>query len=160
MKNTKRQSGFTLIEATVYLALFGVIFSGIIAAAYLILETSGKNHARAMMQEEGEFLMAKINLAVSCSKSSHINDPQTLMVTAWDGATSTIAAAGGNLVRIVGAHGAELNNGNTLVDSLSFAVVGSENGVAGIEYRFDLVSRSPGGANLISRFGSTAYIRK
>jgi type II secretory pathway pseudopilin PulG len=159
--NMKRQSGFTLIEAIVYLALFAIMFSGIVTAACCIMETSGKNQARAMMQEEGEFLTAKINLAVFNAKSTYINSPDVITMTAWNGATSTIAAIEGNLIHVAaGAEPVMLNNSNTRIDGLDFKIVDPAAAAAGIEYHFNLASLVPAGMKLVSKFGSTAYFRK
>ena len=58
-----RRAGFTLIETVVYLGLFAILFSGGIAADYNVLETSGKNQSKAMIQEEGDFLIAKMKIS-------------------------------------------------------------------------------------------------
>ena len=57
----KSGAGFTLIEVLVYLALFGLIMSGAVVSAYQMFEASGRNQTRAMIQEEGDFIVAKID---------------------------------------------------------------------------------------------------
>ena len=56
--------GFTLIETIVYLALFSILMGGAIVAAFNIFESAGRQQTHTMLQEEGNFLIAKINEAV------------------------------------------------------------------------------------------------
>ena len=65
METLKGQKGFTLIETLIYLALFAIFFGGAAAAAYAVIETSGRNLTKSMVQEEGNFMLAKINWALS-----------------------------------------------------------------------------------------------
>lgn len=56
----KNNSGFTIIEFLVYLALFGVIFSGLLGGVLMVAQSVGSDDAQIMAQAEGEFLLAKI----------------------------------------------------------------------------------------------------
>ncbi|MFA6375994.1 MAG: prepilin-type N-terminal cleavage/methylation domain-containing protein [Candidatus Paceibacterota bacterium] len=64
----KNLHGFTLIEVLIYLALMGLLFSGLFVSAFIIIENIGRNDTQIMVQDEGAFLMAKIereaNIAV------------------------------------------------------------------------------------------------
>ena len=61
----KNQLGFTLIEVLIYLALFGLVFSGLFVSAFAVIENIGRNDAQIMVQEEGDFLLAKIEREAS-----------------------------------------------------------------------------------------------
>src|SRR5581483_3447430 len=65
----KSAPGFTLIEVVVYLALFAILFGGAVLAAYNIVESSGRNQSKADIQQEGEFIIGKINWALSGAAS-------------------------------------------------------------------------------------------
>jgi len=56
----KKTHGFTLIEVLVYLALMGLLFSGLFVPAFMIMENIGRNDAQIMVHNEGMFLLAKI----------------------------------------------------------------------------------------------------
>ncbi len=61
----KNNFGFIFIEVLIYLGLFGILFSGLFAAALAMVESAGANDARLMAQSEGEFLLAKIEQAAA-----------------------------------------------------------------------------------------------
>ncbi len=64
-KNTKKKSGFTLMETMVYIALFGILMSGAITSAWSLLEGGANNKNAMAVQEEGTFLSRKINWALT-----------------------------------------------------------------------------------------------
>jgi prepilin-type N-terminal cleavage/methylation domain-containing protein len=61
----KERRGFTLIEVLIYLALMGLIFSGLYASACAVIANLGRSGTQFMVQEEGDFLLAKIEQAAS-----------------------------------------------------------------------------------------------
>jgi prepilin-type N-terminal cleavage/methylation domain-containing protein len=81
--------GFTLIETLVYLALFALLMSSALTALYTILESNNRNLTKAMVEQEGGFLVGKIDWALTGVR--HILIPaggssgNTLSVTKWDG---------------------------------------------------------------------------
>lgn len=58
------RSGFTLIETLIYIALVGVLVGGGVAAAFYIIDTSGKNRTDVSVQAEGLFLLRKIDWVI------------------------------------------------------------------------------------------------
>ncbi len=159
-KTLKLQSGFTLIELIVYLALFGILFSGAVAGTYSILESSGKNQSRVMMQEEGEFLLAKISWVVSGANTAQVlNGDQLLVSSTLD--NFEFKQNGDNLVWVKNS-GPEvlLNNSAVRLKNLSFVDIASGNGQKGIRYGFNLETNVPSGAIMTSNFESIVYLRK
>ena len=80
--------GFTLVETLVYIALLGLIMGGVLMASYNLLEGAGKVSSSAMIQEEGNFVLRKINWALTNVQS--INNPlsgyaNSLSITKFDG---------------------------------------------------------------------------
>ena len=158
---TKQQSGFTLIEVIVYLALFAILFCGVFVAAFSVIESSGKNQSRAMMQEEGEFLLAKINWAVSNAESVQVPEEGHLRATV-SGDNLEFQQDGDYLIlKRNDDSGEPLNNSAVQVINLFFVdIFATGNGEKGINYGFDLNSNTPNGMSLTSHFESTAYLRK
>src|SRR5438105_3614795 len=114
MKKGFRQNstGFTLIETLVYLALFALMIGGIVAASFLLFESSDRNSEKARLQEEKNFIVGKIDWALSGAKTvaspSAGASGSTLTATKYDGTSNTISIAGSN----VNQNGAQLNNSN------------------------------------------------
>ena len=79
-RTMKKQNGFTLIEVLVYIALFGIMMLGIVGVTYAILESTGKGQSRIVMQEVGDFLMGKINWALTGATTTVVT-ASTLSVT-------------------------------------------------------------------------------
>jgi prepilin-type N-terminal cleavage/methylation domain-containing protein len=159
--NHKKQAGFTLIETVIYLALFGIMFSGAIAGAYSIMESSNRNHAWAMAQEEGQFLIAKIGWAVSNAKSASV--PAVGRLSAAVGSDNLeFALAGTDLTLARNVSPAEpLNDSIAMITNLYFNDISLDgSGQKGIGYGFDLEAKTPNGGTVKSKFSSTAYLRK
>ncbi len=55
--------GVTLIETLIYIALFALLIGGGVSSAYSLIESSDRIGVHAMVEEEGNFLLAKINWA-------------------------------------------------------------------------------------------------
>lgn len=58
----RERNGFALMEIMIYLALFGLLFSGLFCTAMIIAQNVGRNDARIMLAQEGAFLLAKIEM--------------------------------------------------------------------------------------------------
>ncbi len=59
------QKGFTLIETIIYIALFAIIIGGGMVAAYQIIQATEASNNHITLQEEANFLLRKINWALS-----------------------------------------------------------------------------------------------
>ena len=174
----KDDSGFTLIEVIVYLALFAILFGGAIAAAYNVIESSGRNQTKANLQEEGEFLVAKINWALSGvqivsipavgSESSQLSVSKVTglynglpiivyLSVRLDGTNMVIDKGIGPVVSVV------LNNSNNYVSQLVFThASASGQGInpESASARFVLSAKTPGGMDMSQEFSTTAFLRK
>ena len=125
---TTRNKGFTLIETIVYLAIFAIIMTGTISSVYAIFSSSARNQTKALTQEEGSFLLAKIDWALTGTQT--INQPNdgnpstvdygnTLSVTKFDSSAGNpivIAVTGGVMtISRAGNPAVVLNNTNTTI---------------------------------------------
>ena len=59
--------GFTLIETLLYLGLFAIVIGGGMVAAYQIIESTSATYNHVILQEEANFLIRKINWALTGS---------------------------------------------------------------------------------------------
>lgn len=168
------QRGVTLIELVVYIALFSLIIGGAVVAAYQIFESSGRSQTHAMVQEEGDFLLAKISWALSGiqtitapalpSTGQACSTSNTLAITKWDTSIGAIVinTSGSDITLIRGAGApSSLNNSNVSVSNLQFkyCYLGGNN-PASIASSFTLRSRAPGGIPVTQDFFITTYVRK
>ncbi len=69
-----KNSGFTLIETMIYIALFALIMTGTIVSIYGILGSSARNQLKAMVQEEGSFLVGKVDWSLNGASSIEVRD--------------------------------------------------------------------------------------
>jgi Tfp pilus assembly protein PilE len=57
--------GFTLVETIVYIALLGLIMTGALLTSYELILSSQKSSGKTTMQEEGTFVMRKLEWALA-----------------------------------------------------------------------------------------------
>lgn len=168
----KQQSGFTIIETLVYLGLFGIVMAGIIVAAYSTFELTDRIKTKAMLTAEGNFLLSKINWAMSGVQT--INLPavgctvncNALSVDKWDTGIGnpvqvTLDPVSGK-IRIQKASGPiyDLNNADTNVDSLVFDHQGTGTNPEWLTATFVLSAKTPNGQTVAQTFTTTKYLRK
>lgn len=160
------QRGFTLIETLVYLALFTLIIGGFVAAAYMLFETSDRNQTKAMMQEEANFLVGKLNWVMSGMQSvttplivapATTASDSTLIVTKYDGSAFTVFRSGADMQL----NGETLNNSNVTISKLVFihTYAGGANPES-IEAGFTISAKTPTGSTISEIASTTRYIRK
>lgn len=163
--------GFTLIEALVYLALFSILMGGAVVAAYNLFDSSTKVGTRTMLQEESDFMTAKIDWVLSGAKG--ITAPiagmkgSSLTVAKWDtslGDPMTIAESGGQLFLTRGANApVVLNNTNTTITAILFNhIEGSGDGTVpeAVETVLTVSAYTPTGMLVTRTATSTSYLRR
>lgn len=146
----KMKRGFTLIETIIYIALLAFIMGGALSATYNIIENAGRLDANVTIQEEGNFVLRKINWALS-GASSFSTTAHELTVTRYDGITVVIKLSG------------------TEVDisedgGVTFLPLTTSN-VTAVELSFIMLGTAPKGvkATLMlngTTFSTTKYLRK
>jgi len=123
----KKHQGFTLIEVLIYLALFGILFSGLFVCAFTIIENIGRNDTQIMVLEEGDFLLAKIELEANPAAIKENNG-------------------------FLEINGIPLNNSNTRISGVKFAT-SSDGGP--VTASFTLVAKTSAGKIYSHDFSST-----
>jgi hypothetical protein len=156
-------AGATLIETLMYIGLFGLVVTGVVASAYVLIETSDRNQTKVLLEEESAFLLAKIALAMDgvasvATPSANASAP-VFMATRFDGSAVALALSGDALTL----GGVPLNNDDVAVRRLTFIrTVDASNPSSperidcGVEVR----ARTNTGAILERSATTTRYLRK
>lgn len=187
MKKIPRQSGFTLVETMIYVALFAIIMSGAIVSIYGIIGSSARNQTKAMAEEEGSFLLGKIDWALTGvvigSGTSSVSQPavtagnsasgDTLALKKSDDGTTLISVvldldASGKNFEIARDGGAAetLNNSNvwiTCPPAGCFAhTAGSGDGITyeSVSADFTVNTLTSEGLSYSQEFSTIKYLRK
>lgn len=80
------KNGFTLIETVIYIALLGLLMTGVVATAYQLLQGSATISVKTAVQDEGSFVLRKIEWAMS-GASDISGSGSSLTVSRYDGNT-------------------------------------------------------------------------
>jgi len=159
----KSGSGFTLIEVVVYLCLFAILMGGMVTAAYSVFESSDHNQAKIMVQEEGNFLVAKIDWALSGGKAAYSPQPRILSVDKYDGSNVVITLDNcsgditSNIFLKKGTDCFQLNNSNVQVSNLVFT---HNSNPENVEAVFTLSTRTLNGTTISQDFFTTKFLRR
>lgn len=113
--------GSTLIETLIYIVLFAIIIGGVMVATYQIIEATDKTQVRVILEDEGNFLLRKIDWALTGAGSVNTPTPNSLIVTKSGGLTLTFDFDSGNLrLRRNTGPAKELNSENVAISNLVF----------------------------------------
>jgi type II secretory pathway pseudopilin PulG len=120
IKLFKKHNGFTLIETIIYIGIFALIMSSAVVSIYSIMSNNARNQTKAMVEEEGSFLIGKIDWALIGTKKINSSNGNTLSVTKFDSAIPDpieISVEDGKMKIKKGGGGdtIELNNSNITV---------------------------------------------
>lgn len=85
--------GFTLIEVIIYIALFSLLIGTAFIAAHQLTESSSVLSTKNTTQEEGNFILRKINFALT-GIFSFTNTAHALHVNKYDGNQIDITLVG------------------------------------------------------------------
>lgn len=129
----KKQAGFTLLETLIYLALFAILIGGVLASVYSITENSGKIQAQTVLQQEANFILMKIDWAITgstaiVSPAVGVTD-NNLQLTKSSGSVF-FQPSGGNKLQIKEGTGpfTDLNNDDVVITAISFQHVAGGSG--------------------------------
>lgn len=147
--------GFTLIEALVYIGLFGVLMGGVVVSAYSILSGAARIEQTALIQQEAMFLDRKLQWEVSHSLGAY-STGNTLVLEPGHRA---VAETGGRITVARGTAGAlPLTAAALAVSDTAFTVTPSTDGVpTRVDAAFTIAGRS--GSGPAAPFTFTWYLR-
>ena len=115
MRKINPQSGFTLIETILYIALFVFIMAAVVLATYNMIASTDKSQYRSLIHNEGQFVIRKFNSVLNGASSVTISGT-TLTAHYPSGSNKVIDYGSGKIT--VG--GTTLNSDIAPVTSLSF----------------------------------------
>ena len=72
--NLQKNTGFTLIETVIYIGLFAILMGGALTSVYAVIEGNNRNQNKAMVQEEGAFILGKIDWALTGVSSVSVDN--------------------------------------------------------------------------------------
>ncbi|MEN9390287.1 MAG: hypothetical protein RLZZ283_387 [Candidatus Parcubacteria bacterium] len=165
----KQPRGFTIIEVLVYIGLFGIVIGGAVTAVYQIVESSGRSESKAHLQKEGDFLIGKIEWALSGARAIeapgiNVSNADTLTVRRWDTSNDPVSfAVVGTDLTISRASGAPqvLNNTNVTVTDIRVShIYSGGTNPESVTVTLDLASLAPNGMPITATFTTTKYLRK
>jgi type II secretory pathway pseudopilin PulG len=167
--NKKQRTGFTLVEVLVYLGLFAILMAGMLTAAFSMFESSDRDQTKVLMQGEGDFLVAKINWALTGIKD--INAPfagtagSILTVNKWisanEATTVEIKLTGTDMTVSRGTGGEVLiNNSNVQIENLLFTHDSSGSNQEDVRASFTMRIRTLEGFSVSQDFSTIKYMRK
>ncbi len=164
--------GFTLIETIIYISLFSIIMTGAVVSVYSLISSSTRNATKAMVAQEGAFLLGKIDWVLSDIESINLptTSGNTLSVTKINGGIEnpTIIKVSAGIMSIKKGVGQalSLNNSNTTVicpDSKCFTYeLGSSTGInpESLSAYFTIQTKTPDGQVYSQNFYTIKYLRK
>lgn len=152
------QRGFTLIETTLYLAIFALVIGGISVAAHLLFESSGTLQARAMLLQEGQFVLTTIERLVQDASSISVpasgRSGAMLTIASFGGGSNTVLLSDGAVIL----DGSELNNTNVRVTALVFTRSATEPDRVTAEVAMQM--NAPNGQQVFYAASTTKFLRK
>lgn len=170
MKNYRTHGGLTLIEILLYMGLFSILMFGLFVSAINIFQNIDRNQTKTMVQEEGNFLMAKIDSSLTgvttVSTPPSGSSDNTLTVT--NAGIPLIFSLNGKDLQLKrgGSPTVTLNNSNVTVLAPIFSpfVIFTHTGTGSnpeyVTASFRLQTKTPSGQTYMQDFQTTKYVRK
>jgi prepilin-type N-terminal cleavage/methylation domain-containing protein len=161
MSKISSNSGFTLIESIIYLALFSIVIAGGMIAAYGIIQSSDNGSNHITLQEEANFILRKINWAMTGSNTiTVISSPPSLSVTK-SGLPILLFDMSSSDLRLTRGSGSPitLNSSNIKISNLSFVKITGSGKTDAVATSFTLTTFQ-NGRNIAQNFSTTKYLRK
>ena len=159
------------METMVYIGLFAMLIGGAVVTAYTVFESTGHNQAKQILQQEGDFLIGKIEWDLSGVQTiasppldfSTSTQSSILQVAKYDGSSLSISLNGNDMQMQKGIELFLLNNSNVKVSNLVFtreAASGGGINPESISASFTLTATAENGMLINQNFTTTKYLRK
>ncbi len=94
MMHHKNKAGFTLIEVVIYIALFSILMGSAFIVAYQLIQSSGNLSTKNTIQEEGNFVIRKLDWALSGA------DPTTVSPSSGNSSALSLTKYNGNKINV------------------------------------------------------------
>ncbi len=131
---SKSGAGFTLIEMVVYMALFSIMMGGLVVTVYYLYQSIGRTASNVTTQEEINFVLKKIDWALTGASSVEVLEEATRIRITKTGPSS-------NLI------GIKFNSANSSIeirtdDAVLWSPLTSANvKVSGLEFQYSSATR-------------------
>jgi hypothetical protein len=164
--STRWRTGFTLIETLVYIGLYTIIIGGMLAAIYGMFESNAHNETAAMLEEEGDYLVGKIDWVLSdaISVGSPTDSGNVLSISRSDGSSVSISATDETMrIKEDGDISQILNNSDVSVTDLTFVrtkLINDGTNPERIAATFTMYATTSDGHVLKRDFSTLQYLRK
>jgi hypothetical protein len=158
--------GFTLIETLIYLGLYAIVIGGMLASVRAMVESNARNETVAMVEEEGDYLTAKIDwtLSQAISVQAPLSSGDMLSVTMLDGSSISISDEAAALcIRSGGAPAQVLSNSNVSIIGLTFIhALSTSDGMdpESVSASFTMQATTSDGHAIRRDFSTLYYLRK
>lgn len=129
----KSNSGFTLIEVLIYMGLFVLVIGGLLLTTYAVIESSGHLQDKTVVNEEADFIIRKIDwaltnaTAISCPVAGQLQITKLGLLAGQNPLLFTFSSNNLTLKR-GSASAIQLNSTDVKITSLVFTCVQSLNG--------------------------------
>lgn len=120
-----KNRGFTLVETLLYIALFGILLTGVVMSAYPLITGADKLSVNVVEESEASFVFQKIEWALSSASAVSSPSSSELRVTRVGGGSVWFRQTG-NFIEIsedVGISWFSLNATRAVVSSFTVSVV-------------------------------------
>jgi prepilin-type N-terminal cleavage/methylation domain-containing protein len=142
----KGQSGFTLVELLLVMALFAMLLTVMTDMFASIMNVRTEAEASSSVSEDGKYILSRLGYDVK--RSSSVTTPASLgasgstLSIVIGGVTYGYALAGGNLQLTDNVGTDNLNSSETTVSALTFQRLGNVSGKDTIRVSFTLTSKA------------------
>ena len=156
--------GFTLIETLLYIALLGIIIGGSIIASYSLMGVAARARTASNIEDEGNFLMAKLDWALNQTKSINQPGPNTsgqelYLITLDDNRLIFSVDSGKKLnLQTNNSPALPLNNNETQITNVNFIRQTATGQTDSITINFSLKMLTQNGSPLTQNFVMTSII--
>jgi type II secretory pathway component PulJ len=118
----KNNTGFTLLEMIIYIALFSFMIGGLIMTSFMLVQNSHKTENRITVQGEMNFVLKKINWVINQAKDIDIPSSNILSANADNDNENEFEIKYEN--NKITLNNKEITTINVSVDKLSFETIG------------------------------------
>lgn len=144
--STSKSKGFTLIETSIYMAIFLIFILVLVEIFASIVEIRSESEATSAVTQDGRFILMRlsydINRASAILIPANLGESSDMLKMTIDGDTYTYKLAGNNL-QITNSLGTDnLNSSETVISNLSFRKIGNPAGKETVKIKFTVTSRA------------------
>jgi prepilin-type N-terminal cleavage/methylation domain-containing protein len=142
----KVQSGFTLVELLLVMALFALLLTALTDMFVSTMTVRTETQATSSLSQDGRYILSRLSYDVS--RASAVSTPALIgssgssLAIIIGGVSHSYALSGGNLQLTNNDGTNDLNSSETTVTALSFQRIGNPSGKDTIKLSFTLTSKA------------------